>query len=125
MHDIENREDVSRLVDNFYKKVIHDKVIGHFFTVVADFSWEVHIPIMVNFWDTILFGNMGYKGNPMLKHIALHKLSEMKHEHFERWLELWKETVHENFEGEKATEAITRATSIAQLMEYKVNSIFS
>lgn len=124
MQDIENREDIARLVDSFYKKVIHDEQIGHFFTVVADFSWKVHIPIMVSFWETILLGSSGYKGNPMMKHVALNKLSEMQPQHFERWLQLWRETVLENFEGKKTDEAISKAETIAQLIQHKISSKF-
>lgn len=121
MNDITTREDIQFLVDNFYKKVIVDDVIGHFFTIVIYFDWSVHIPIMVSFWETVLFGKAAYKGNPMVKHIELNQLSKLEGNHFERWLDLWRETVKENFTGERADEAIAKSKTIASLMQTKLN----
>jgi len=125
MKDLENIKDVEFLVDEFYQKVVVDELIGKFFTIVVNFEWEVHIPIMVSFWETVLFGKASYKGNPMVKHVELNKLSKLEPVHFERWLKLWKETVNENFIGEKAQEAVTKAETIAKLMESKLNSNIS
>lgn len=122
MKDIENVNDIEFLVDEFYQKVIIDELLGRFFTIVVNFEWEVHIPIMVSFWETVLLGKASYKGNPMNKHIELDKLSKLEPVHFERWLELWKSTVNENFIGEKAAEAIVKAETIAKLMQTKLGS---
>ncbi len=122
MKDIENVNDIEFLVDEFYQKVVVDELLGRFFTIVVNFEWEVHIPIMVSFWETVLLGKASYKGNPMNKHIELDKLSKLEPQHFERWLELWKSTVNENFIGEKAAEAIVKAETIAKLMQTKLGS---
>jgi hemoglobin len=122
MKDIENVNDIEFLVDEFYQKVIVDELLGRFFTIVVNFEWEVHIPIMVSFWETVLLGKASYKGNPISKHIELNKLSKLESVHFERWLELWRVTVNENFIGEKAVEAIAKAETIAKLMQSKLNS---
>ena len=120
MKDIENEADIKNLVDRFYEKVIDDPEIGFIFTRVMAVSWEVHLPIMYNFWGSILLGSGAYSGNPMQKHIALDKLVQLEDHHFERWLLLWRNTVRENFEGRSAEEAISRATNIAALMKHKV-----
>lgn len=122
MKDIENVNDIEFLVDEFYQKVIVDELLGRFFTIVVNFEWEVHIPIMVSFWETVLLGKASYKGNPISKHIELNKLSKLESVHFERWLELWRVTVNENFIGEKAAEAIAKAETIAKLMQTKLDS---
>jgi hemoglobin len=123
MKDIANRNDVENLVNAFYQKVRQDEVIGHFFTTVIALSWEKHLPIMYSFWDTILFGTQSYKGNTMSKHLDLHKLAPIEPKHMEHWLFLWNETVSENFEGEKATEAKSRASAIAGMIQYKVSQL--
>ncbi|WP_276482860.1 group III truncated hemoglobin [Paraflavitalea pollutisoli] len=120
MHDIQNREDISLLVNEFYKKVIPDQLIGHFFTRVVHFTWEDHIPVMISFWDTVLFAQLSYKGNPMVKHVALDQLYPLDPLHFDRWLYLWQETVRHHFAGPKADEAIERAHSIAKIMKAKI-----
>ena len=58
----------------------------------------------------------------MIKHIELNKLSPLQQSHFERWLTLWGETINENFAGQKSKEAITRARTIAQIMQNKISS---
>ena len=120
MTDIENRTDIEFLVNTFYKKVIKDDVIGFFFTEVVILNWEKHIPIMYDFWETMLLGNMVYKGNPMLTHIELSKKSTLKPEHFEGWLLLWKKTIDANFNGRIAILAFQKASQIAELMKFKV-----
>ena len=120
MRDIETRDDIELLVNEFYKKVVPDPLIGHFFTRVVHFSWEVHIPVMISFWESVLLGGQAYKGNPMVKHIELDALYPLDPLHFDRWLYLWQETVRALFEGDKAKEAVDRAHSIAQIIQAKI-----
>ena len=123
MKDIENRKDIELLINSFYELVIKDDQIGHFFNQVVDLDWDKHFPIMYDFWETTLLGSGGYSGNPMLKHIALNDKKRLEPKHFERWLELWKSTIVENFSGNTADKAIARASQIAGLMEYKVGQM--
>jgi hemoglobin len=118
--EINNREDIEFLIDDFYKKVIQDETIKHFFTEVVQLDWSVHIPIMYDFWETVLLKKMKYSGNPMTAHIHLHQKSALKKEHFDAWLLLWKATIRAHFEGEKADEAIDRAEKMAALITYKI-----
>ena len=120
MKDIQHRKDIEYLIDEFYKRVKTDELIGFFFTEVIKIDWDRHMPVMYDFWETTLLGKMKYKGNPMLKHIALNKKEPMNPKHFERWLELWETTVLENFGGTKANEAVQRASQIGELMKFMV-----
>ncbi|NNK79999.1 MAG: group III truncated hemoglobin [Flavobacteriales bacterium] len=122
MKDILVRGDIIRLLDRFYDRLFSDDIIGHFFTDVMDLSRKEHMPIMYNFWDSILLGAANYHGNPMEKHIRLSDRSPMHKEHFERWLLLWTQSVDELFKGSKAEEAKKRAADIAMLMEFKVQN---
>ena len=119
--DICSREDIEMLVKVFYDQLLVDKVIGHFFTEVVVLDLNHHLPVIVDFWEGILFDNPVYKGNPMIKHISMHKKSKIDHFHFITWLEIWEKTINSLFDGELSKKAIERAKSIASLMEYKVN----
>lgn len=121
--DIETEADVKLLVDTFYAQVLKDELIGFIFTDVAKISLEKHMPIMYKFWGTILLGTNDYQGNPMTKHFELNKKNALLPEHFERWKKLWFKTLEDLFEGECATEAKTRANTIAYLMESKMKQI--
>lgn len=123
MQDIASRNDVEYLVNNFYKKVLKDDVIGYLFTDVVQLDWEKHMPIMYDFWESILLGKSNYKGNAMLKHIDLNKKESLRPEHFERWLLLWEDTLNKNFSGKKADEALSRARQIAGLIQWKIEQL--
>lgn len=120
MKKLETREDIELLVNKFYGKIQQDKTIGFFFNDVAKVNWDLHLPKMYKFWETLLFGQISYKGNPMAAHFPINELTAMEKHHFETWLKLWMETVHENFEGSMAETAIYKATNISQLMAYKM-----
>lgn len=119
MKDIQNTTDIQYLVETFYSTALNDPLIGPVFKQ-ADFELETHIPVMIAFWETILFDVITYSGNPMLKHLELNRRVLLKGPHFERWMQIWGETVRFKFEGPLAEKAVTRARSIAQLMNYKI-----
>jgi hemoglobin len=47
----------------------------------------------------------------------------IEEKHFSQWLALFRETIDEHFAGPKAEEAKTRASSIAQIMNFKIDTI--
>ncbi len=118
--DIEDTEDVQRLVDHFYMQVVRDELLGPVFNDLAKVDWEAHLPKMYSFWTSVLFGKASFKGNPMAIHLVLSEKTEMGGAQFERWLKLWKATVDKLFVGELAEDAKRRAESIAGLMLYKI-----
>jgi hemoglobin len=120
--DIKNKEDIILLVDDFYLKVKTDATIGYLFTEVARINWEKHLQIMYDFWDNVLFHTGNFDGNPMLKHRTLDEKSSLTKIHFLHWTKLWKKTVDDLFEGEKAEEIKIRAENISKWMMNKVVS---
>lgn len=120
MKKLETRKDIELLVNRFYDKVAQDEVIGFFFNDVAKVNWEKHLPKMYSFWETLLFGQISYKGNPMAMHFPINEKVAIEKHHFEHWIKLWTETVEENFVGEMAENAVYKATNIANLMSHKM-----
>jgi hemoglobin len=113
-NDIGNRQDIQTLVDRFYERVQADTLLAPLF---SHLDWSKHLPVMYNFWSSLMLGDQSYKGNPFQKHINL----PIDEEHFTRWLKLFTEVVDENFKGEKADEVKSRARDIAQLFQHKIN----
>lgn len=118
--DIQNRDHIEQLMRAFYAKAIPDPMIGHYFTKVIAMDLEKHLPVIVDFWETVLFGVAKYKSNAIAVHKHLHEKSAFEDKHFEHWVMLFKSTVDELFEGEKAELAKQRALSIATVMKLKV-----
>lgn len=120
--DISSRTDINNLLASFYGKVKKDETIGFIFTDVAKVDWEHHIPIIADFWETILLDNPVYKKNAMEVHYALNKKVPLQKQHFEKWLALFSSTIDEMYEGKTALLAKTRAKAIADVMFLKMNS---
>ena len=120
MRELKTRADIEYLIDTFYKKVVADDSIGSFFTEVVKLDWNKHIPIMIDFWESVLFGGYKYKGNPMSVHMELNNKEALKPEHFERWLDLWETTIKNNFSGKKATKAIQKAKTVSGVMMMRI-----
>lgn len=119
MRDIQNIEDIKKMVDSFYDKVNQDKELSYIFNDFAKVDWPKHLPIMYNFWNKILFSQGNYKGNPFEKHIPL----PIESKHFERWVEIFCQNIDSLFQGEKAEETKLRAQSIAYIFDNKLQMI--
>ncbi len=120
--DIGNIEDIKLLVNNFYIKVKRDEIIGYIFNDIAKVNWEAHLPRMYSFWETILLGKTSFKGNPIIKHIALNEKVRLTEKHFSQWLYLWHKTVDELFTGKIAEAAKNKASTIKDIMLAKLSS---
>jgi hemoglobin len=113
-HDIESREDCERLVRAFYGKALEDPIIGWLFVDIAKLDLEAHVPRITSFWETVLLGAQAYSGGAFRPHVALHMKARLRAGHFERWLALWRATVDELFEGERAELAKEHALRVAR-----------
>lgn len=121
--DILGRPDIVRLVDAFYAKVRADAPLGHVFDGVAKVDWETHLPKLYNFWDTVLFRAGTFRGDPLGVHARLLAETELEWPLFERWLELFRETVNQRFAGENAGHLIRCAEDMARVIHSKIHQI--
>ncbi|HXS36921.1 MAG TPA: group III truncated hemoglobin [Flavipsychrobacter sp.] len=119
--DIQDRSDIEQLVNSFYDKVKKDNDIGPIFLNIIGNDWSHHLPIMYQFWETILLGVPGYTGNPVKKHMEIDRKIHLEDKHYAKWILLWTETVDELFTGSIAEEAKKRAKLMMDLISYKVS----
>ena len=123
--DIENREDIDELMRAFYADAMRDDVIGYIFTDVAKLDLNHHLPIIGDFWETMLFQTGAYAKhgrNPLQVHGALSDKEPLTLEHFTRWLEIFTSKIDGLFEGERADFLKLRANAIANRMFQFVNA---
>ncbi len=113
LNDIANRNDIEKLVDEFYKKVQANELLAPVFIHV---DWPQHLPNIYNFWSSVIFGDQNYRGNPFQKHIDL----PIGKEHFVQWLKLFIKTVDVNFAGSNAEEIKVRAKNIAVIFQHRM-----
>lgn len=114
--DILSEADVKYMVNTFYDKVNRDEVLSPVFNDFAKVDWPHHLPKMYAFWNFLILGIPGYKGQPFPMHAAL----PISQNHFDRWLELFKRNVDEHFSGMNASMAKAKAESIALTFQYKL-----
>ena len=123
MREIKNREDIFLLVSTFYGHVKKDDFIGPIFMeIIPTNEWDKHIEKLTDFWQSNLFFQRTYKGNPLKKHIDVDSRfnQHISQKHFGRWLQLWFTTVDMLFYGQKAVEAKERARNIASLLFLRI-----
>ena len=99
--DISTLDDIKLLVDSFYGRVREDSQLKDIFNERIQDRWPQHLEKMYRFWQTVLLEEHTYYGSPFVPHAKL----PVELEHFERWIELFGETVEAPFKGEKATRA--------------------
>ena len=120
--DITGRDDIDELMRLFYSRAMSDDTIGYLFTDVAKLDLDHHLPIIGDFWETMLFrtGDYGRHGrNPLQVHGDLDARSRLLPEHFERWLEIFTALTDELFEGPTAEFLKMRSRAIAaRMMQY-------
>jgi hemoglobin len=114
---LESLDDIKLLVNEFYRKVQADELIGPVFAARIGDHWQPHLEKMYTFWQTLLLEEHSYTGRPFPPHATL----PIAGEHFERWLTLFTETTDQLFTGEKAAEAKWRAARIAETFQAKLH----
>jgi len=117
--DIRGIDDIKVLVDVFYEKVREDDLLAPIFNFRLSTHWEPHLEKMYTFWNAALFGVRGYNGQPFIKHATM----SLEDEHFNRWINMFNETVNTHFEGPVAEDAKKRAAIMASMFMHKLDQI--
>jgi hemoglobin len=123
--DIASRDDISTLVVAFYGRAFEDDLLGPVFVDVARLDLDAHLPVMCDFWETVILRAGIYRRNALEVHADLHGRSPLTPEHFGRWLDLWTATVDALFSGERSELAKVQATRIAWWASRGVSSSLS
>jgi hemoglobin len=118
--DIKRREDVDILIEHFYDRLLSDQLLSEIFTRIVPVHLPTHLPVIVDFWENILFHTGSYKRNAMDVHMKLNHIYPLQKAHFKQWVFLFHLSIDSLYEGSIADKAKEMASSIAALMEYKI-----
>lgn len=113
--DLDSREHIECFVREFYRLAAVDELLGPIFHA-AQVDWNAHIGTLTDFWSWQLLGEQGYDGNPLRAHMPAHERTPFGAQHFERWLELFGETLDAWFRGPNTELARARATKMARAL---------
>lgn len=110
MSDLRQAEEaIAKLVRRFYELGRQDGLLGPVFdSAIADF--EAHFVVVQDFWSHALLGTGRYKGHPFPVHRAL----AVEPEHFDRWLEVFRQAAEEALPPLLAQQAVARAVHMTQ-----------
>lgn len=122
--DVTDRGDVEALLRRFYGRVLVDELLADAFATVREVTGlEGHIPVMADFWETVLFRAGLYKGSALVVHREVHHRTELSATHFVRWLQTWNDTVDEMFRGPVAEQAKIQGSRIAWAMHRRLTGV--
>lgn len=118
--DIGTRADVEALLRCFYGRALVDDLLAGPFTEVREQGLESHLPVMCDFWETVLFGAGLYRGSALRVHERVRARHPFGGEHFDRWLSLWHAAVDEMYTGPRADRAKAQGAGIATAMHRRL-----
>ena len=118
--DLATRADVHALLARFYGRVLVDDLLAAPFTDVREKGLDAHLPVMCDFWETVLFRAGLYQGSALDVHRHVHHDHPLSHRHFVRWLTLWLDSVDAMYRGPVAEQAKVQARRIAWAMHRRL-----
>lgn len=118
--DLTDRDDVEALLRRFYGRVLDDDTLAEPFTEVRARGLDSHLPVMCDFWETVLFRAGRYRGSALNAHRHVHDRVPLSGRHFVRWLTTWNNTVDEMYCGPIAEHAKVQAARIAWAMHRRL-----
>lgn len=120
--DIVDRDDIERLVRDFYRSAAMDDLLGPVFEA-AHVNWNAHIATLIDFWSWQLLGEPGYDGQPLRAHEPVHERTPLVDAHYDRWVELFCDTVDTSFHGPRAETAKGRGRKMAAAMQRLLSGV--
>ncbi|AFM16474.1 truncated hemoglobin [Mycolicibacterium chubuense NBB4] len=120
LRDVATRADIDVLLRRFYHEAFGDQVLAAPFAELASHGLEQHLPVMCDFWETVLFRAGLYRRNALTVHRGIHESTPLSAVHFTRWLALWTATVDQMYQGPVAEHAKIQAGRIATAMHRRL-----
>lgn len=116
LKDIEGIDDVRLMVNTFYTRASTDELLSPVFTA----RMPQPIPdALYRYWENALLGNGGDDTIPFPKHADL----PLTHQHFDRWLSIFHQTVDDLFSGPVAEAAKLRGIRMSEIFRFKMELV--
>jgi hemoglobin len=89
----------------FYRRARRDSRLGPVFEAHVE-DWDLHLARMQDFWSSALLRTGRYSGRPVERHRSIAGITAG---HFDRWIELFEETVRDLCPPRQADAFLVRA----------------
>lgn len=115
--DLDTSEEIFEMVTRQYVDVVQDELLEPYFNFGPGFiDWQAHIGNVTDYWCHVLLYAPDYEIDVIESHRPLHDQDPFKPELFDRWLQIFHDTVEGGWSGPNATRAQKRATGMAWAM---------
>jgi hemoglobin len=115
--DLDTEDEIVEMVTRQYVDVGQDDLLQPYFNFGPGFiDWQAHIRTVADYWCHVLLYAPGYDIDVIEQHRRLHDTTPFTPELFDRWLQIFHDTVEGGWSGPKATMANKRATGMAWAM---------
>lgn len=119
--DLDTTEEVFEMVTRQYVDVVQDELLEPYFNFAPGFiDWQGHIESVSDYWCHVLLYAPGYEIDVIEMHRPLHDADSFTPELFDRWLEIFHDTVDGGWAGPYADRAKKRATGMAWAMAQRL-----
>ena len=112
---------VKNVVEAFYARIRRHPVLGPVLESVISDRWPEYLSKMQDYWTSVLLDTGRYHGNPILAH-QQHKV--IRPEHFDVWLQQWRETARDLCPPQAASEFIRKAEGIGGSLKFNLYDTF-
>lgn len=119
MSNLQDLEDAAllALLTDFYARVERDPLLAPYFAAV---EMSAHMPVIVDFWSTMIFHTGRYSGNAFRPHLLMPGLTAA---HFARWLLTMETTVDAHAAGPAAEHMKMLAHRVALNMQMRLGIV--
>ncbi len=115
--DLDTTEQVGEMVTRQYVDVVQDELLEPYFNFAPGFiDWQAHIDSVSDYWCHVVLYAPDYQIDVIEAHRTLHDTDPFTPELFDRWLEIFHDTVDGGWTGPHAERAKKRATGMAWAM---------
>ncbi|MFN3256426.1 MAG: DUF1971 domain-containing protein [Ilumatobacter sp.] len=115
--DLDSTDQILEMVTRQYVDVVQDELLEPYFNFAPGFiDWQGHIESVADYWCHVLLYAPGYQIDVIEAHRTLHDTDPFTPEVFDRWLDIFNNTIDDGWTGPHAEHAKKKATGMAWAM---------
>ena len=115
--DLDTPDEIFEMVTRQYVDVVQDELLQPYFTFGPGYvDWQAHIGLVADYWCHVLLYAPGYEIDTIANHRRFHEQRAFTPSAFDRWLQVFDDTVDGGWSGPNATAAKKHAIGVAWAM---------
>lgn len=119
--DLDSPDEIFEMVTRQYVDIVQDELLQPYFTFGPGYiDWQAHIGLVADYWCHVLLYAPSYEIDTIANHRHLHDQKAFTPTAFDRWLQVFDDTVDGGWSGPNATAAKKRAIGVAWAMAKRI-----